>query len=107
MGHLQANGFDVEAEDVSESELLALKGTRGVTRELSSCHTAVLDDYVVEGHVPADVIRRLLDEKPDVAGLAVPGMPIGSPGMEGPNPEPYDILSFDREGRVTVYEHRE
>jgi len=62
-----------------------------------------LQGYVIEGHVPVDAIRRLLKEKPPVIGLAVAGMPIGSPGMEGPNPQPYDVLAFDRQGRVSVY----
>ena len=64
---------------------------------------ALVQDYVIEGHVPADSIARLLKEKPPVVGLAVQGMPIGSPGMEGPNPQPYDVLAFDRQGRVSVY----
>jgi hypothetical protein len=62
--------------------------------------------YVIEGHVPADLIHRLLKEKPEVLGLAVPGMPIGSPGMEGPNPEPYEILTFDKSGRTAVFAKR-
>lgn len=62
-----------------------------------------MEGYVIEGHVPADAIARLLKEKPPLVGLAVQGMPIGSPGMEGPNPQPYDVLAFDRQGRVTVY----
>jgi len=59
--------------------------------------------YVVEGHVPADVVKRMLAERPEVAGIAVPGMPVGSPGMEGPNARPYDVLAFDREGGSSVY----
>jgi len=62
-----------------------------------------VEGYVIEGHVPVDAISRLLKEKPPVAGLVVRGMPIGSPGMEGPNPQPYDVLAFDRQGRVSVY----
>jgi hypothetical protein len=62
--------------------------------------------YIIEGHVPADLIRRLLKERPEVAGLAVPGMPVGSPGMEGPNPQPYDVISFDKQGRTSVYARR-
>lgn len=73
---------------------------------LSSCHTALIEGYVIEGHVPADLILRLLKEKPALRGLAVPGMPIGSPGMEGRNPEPYDIFAFDREGGVKAYARR-
>jgi hypothetical protein len=75
----------------------------GVPADLSSCHTALVDGYVVEGHVPADVVKSLLAERPEAAGIAVPGMPIGSPGMEGPNPRPYDVLAFDRQGGRSVY----
>ncbi len=80
-----------------------MKAERGVPRELSACHTAVVEGYVIEGHVPAADIRRLLKERPPVAGLAVPGMPIGSPGMPGPNRQPYDVLSFDAKGQVKVF----
>jgi hypothetical protein len=77
-----------------------------VPEKLYSCHTAVIQSYVIEGHVPADLIHRLLKERPAVAGLAVPGMPVGSPGMEGPNPQPYDVISFDKQGRTSVYARR-
>ncbi len=90
--HLEANGFEVTATNLPD--LRNLKRENGVPPALSSCHTAFVEGYVVEGHVPASDLRRLLDERPKVAGLAVPGMPIGSPGMEGPNPEPYQVLSF-------------
>jgi hypothetical protein len=66
----------------------------------------LVDNYVIEGHVPADLIHRLLKEKPPVLGLAVPGMPVGSPGMEGGKPEPYDVLAFDEHGKTTVYARR-
>jgi hypothetical protein len=62
--------------------------------------------YVIEGHVPADLIHRLLKEKPEVAGLAVPGMPVGSPGMEGVNPQPYEVLTFDKDGNISIYARR-
>ena len=77
-------------------------------RALQSCHTAVVEGYVLEGHVPADLIDRLLRERPAVVGLAVPGMPIGSPGMEAPGrtSERYQVLTFDRNGRTTVYASR-
>jgi len=105
--HMQAAGFTVNAVDMDGEELVAIKQRHGVTRELSSCHTAVVGDYVVEGHVPADLVARLLQERPDVRGLAVPGMPIGSPGMEVPGREPdsYDVLAFDANG-TRVYERR-
>lgn len=90
------------------TDLAPLKQKLGVPRALQSCHTAQVDGYVVEGHVPADLIDRLLRERPPVAGLAVPGMPFGSPGMEAPGytPQRYQILAFDRSGRTTVYATR-
>ncbi len=102
--HLRANGFDVRAVDASD--LAQIKGRYGVPSELASCHTAIVDGYVVEGHVPADIIQRLLKERPAVAGIAVPGMPVGSPGMEGPYPEPYNVLTFDRDGATRIYTRR-
>lgn len=88
---------------MSESGLDAIHVKQGVPPQLKQCHIALVDGYVIAGHVPADAIRRLLKEKPPVVGLVVRGMPIGSPGMEGPNPQPYDVLAFDRAGRVSVY----
>ena len=81
----------------------AVHAKYGVPIQLRQCHIALVQDYVIEGHVPVEAIRRLLKEKPPIVGLAVRGMPIGSPGMEGPNPQPYDVLAFDRLGRVSVY----
>ncbi len=75
-------------------------------RKLYSCHTGLVQGYVIEGHVPADLIYRLLKEKPPVLGLAVPGMPVGSPGMEGANPQPYEVLAFDKDGKTSVYAKR-
>jgi hypothetical protein len=98
--HLESNGFSVHATDVPD--LAPIKAENGVPRRLASCHTAFVDGYLVEGHVPAADVRRLLRERPKVSGLAVPGMPIGSPGMEGPNPERYQVLSFGPEG-VSVF----
>jgi len=77
-----------------------------VPEKLFACHTALIEGYIVEGHVPADLIYKLLKEKPQVLGLAVPGMPVGSPGMEGGKPEPYEVLTFDKSGRTTVYAMR-
>jgi hypothetical protein len=99
--HLEANGFKVQARDVAD--VTPLKAKHGVSPELGSCHTALVDGYVIEGHVPAADVRRLLKERPAVKGLAVPGMPVGSPGMEGPYKEPYSVLTFDEAGRTTVY----
>jgi hypothetical protein len=99
--HLRAAGFEVEAID--SRNLDAERQRLGVPRTLAGCHTATVAGYAVEGHVPADQIKRLLREKPDVAGLSVPGMPIGSPGMEGPGGKDYAVLIFDRSGNAQVY----
>ena len=88
--HLQANGFSVKAHDVAD--ITAQKTANGVPAKLASCHTAKVDGYVIEGHVPASDIKRLLKERPAVSGLAVPGMPVGSPGMEQGARETYDRL---------------
>jgi hypothetical protein len=106
VGHLRESGFKIEKKDVAGSELSAIKRRLGVPERLQSCHTALIGGYVIEGHVPADLIHRLLKEKPKIAGLAVPGMPIGSPGMEGGKPEPYEIFTFDKAGKTTVYAKR-
>ena len=103
MVHLQENGFNVEMTDVPN--VLPLKRRAGIPPALSSCHTAIVGDYVIEGHVPAADIVRLLDERPRVAGLAVPGMPIGSPGMEVPGRpvQRYDVIAFERNGNAQVF----
>ncbi len=85
------------------NDLMSVKRDAGVPVAMSSCHTALVDGYVVEGHVPVEQLRRLLEERPEVAGIGVVGMPIGSPGMEGPNASPYQVLSFDHEGRAAVF----
>ncbi|MBI2820841.1 MAG: DUF411 domain-containing protein [Acidobacteria bacterium] len=102
--HLEANGFSVTVQDVVDMTPIRIR--HGVARQFSSCHTALVGGYVVEGHVPADLIRRLLKERPNVAGIAVPGMPMGSPGMEGPHSDPYEVLLFDRAGNARVYARR-
>lgn len=103
--HLKASGFSVTVHDVQSVE--PFKERYGVPRNLASCHTATVAGYAIEGHVPADLIKRLLAEKPRVKGLAVPGMPVGSPGMEQGNvKEPYDVVSFDETGRTAVYARR-
>jgi hypothetical protein len=106
VGHLEANGFRVTLKKVTESQLLAVKEKYGVPMSLYSCHTALVQGYVIEGHVPADLIKGLLKDKPPLAGLGVPGMPIGSPGMLGPNPQPYEVIAFDRNGRMQVHARR-
>jgi hypothetical protein len=106
VGHLRQHGFNVKTEDLDN--LRPVKGQHGVPAELEACHTALVGGYVVEGHVPADLIARLLRERPAVAGLAVPGMPIGSPGMEVPGrpADRYRVFSFDRRGRRAVFAER-
>jgi hypothetical protein len=99
--HLRRSGFAATSENVTN--ITALKDKHGVPPQARSCHTALVGGYVVEGHVPAAEIHRLLKEKPRVAGLAVAGMPIGSPGMEGPNARPYNVLTFDKTGKTTVF----
>ena len=102
--HLRANGFEVATEDLHDLSLL--KQQYHVPKPLQSCHTAVVDGYVVEGHVPASDLKRLLAERPKVAGIAVPEMPIGSPGMEvkGRGAEAYETLTFTAGGATTVFE---
>jgi hypothetical protein len=107
VGHLQAKGFHIKSKQTTVSQLNAIKEKYGVPRRLRSCHTGIVEGYVIEGHVPGEHVLRLVREKPAVVGIAVPGMPVGSPGMEGPNPKAYDVLSFDRKGRVQVYAHVE
>lgn len=99
--HLKANGFAVQAHD--SGNMNQIKQLLGVRPQHSSCHTAEVSGYVIEGHVPAADIRRMLQEKPAVAGLTVPGMPMGSPGMEGARKDPYQVLTFDTAGNSQVY----
>ena len=100
------NGFSVEVNDVDD--LPSIKQSHGVPAALQSCHTALVDGYVIEGHVPADVVERLLRERPQISGLAVPGMPVGSPGMEIPGQPAakYDVIAFDGRGGTRVFESR-
>ncbi len=104
--HLRKNGFPVQTVDLDD--LGPIKRRHAVPAALESCHTALVEGYVVEGHVPADLIDRLLRERPRIAGLAVPGMPLGSPGMESPGqaPERYDVVAFDRSGRTSLFARR-
>jgi hypothetical protein len=100
---MEDNGYTVKVEDVND--LAAVKAEHQVPPELQSCHTAIVDGYIIEGHVPVEDIERLLAERPEVIGLAVPGMPIGSPGMEaaGAADQPYDVIAFDDSGGFVVY----
>lgn len=100
--HMKANGFQVE-DNITE-DLEGVKREHNVPDDLASCHTAIANGYVIEGHIPAADVKRLLAEKPDVAGIAVPGMPIGSPGMESGNiKEPYTVFTFDEAGQTAVF----
>ncbi len=99
--HLERNGYSAIIHDVED--LSAIKQMAGVPQDLWSCHTAMIDGYVVEGHVPATAIDRLLSERPDIHGLSVPGMPQGSPGMEGPNPVPFTVYSIGSDDEVEVF----
>ena len=106
MGHLRASGYPVKVENVPD--VTPIKRRYSVPERLEACHTAFVEGYVVEGHVPADLIDRLLRERPRAAGVAVPGMPAGSPGMEslGQSSEPYQVLIFDRSGKTAVFAAR-
>jgi len=101
--HMRQAGFTVDARDVDNTELMRVKVDAGVPGAMATCHTALVDGYVVEGHVPAEQVKRLLAERPQVSGIGVPGMPMGSPGMEGPGAQPYRVLSFDQDGGTAVF----
>lgn len=106
IAHMRNAGFEVRARDVDQDTLWAVKARAGITPELGSCHTALVDGYVVEGHVPAGDVKRLLAERPEALGLTVPGMPIGSPGMEmGDQREPFATLLVLPGGATEVF-HR-
>ena len=99
--HLRSNGFDVSVKNMENIE--PVKKRAGVPDDMGSCHTAFIDGYVVEGHVPAENIHKMLADRPNIKGLAVPGMPPSAPGMDGPDPEPYTVFSFDAQGKSEVY----
>ena len=104
--HMEAAGFTVVTKD--RDDMAAVKDSLGLPSDLASCHTGVVDGYVVEGHVPAEQVARLLEETPEALGLAVPGMPIGSPGMEmGDRRDPYDVLMVAASGEAGRYHHVE
>lgn len=106
--HLQANGFQVTAHDVSESVKAAQRLKLGLAEKFGSCHTALIDGYVIEGHVPAREIHRLVQQRPRALGIAVPGMPVGSPGMDGlvygGRKDAYAVLLVQRDGSASVYQ---
>jgi hypothetical protein len=102
VGHLRQHGFPVKTNDLTD--LTPIKTRHGIPLDLQSCHTALVGGYVIEGHVPADLIQRMLRERPKIAGLAVPGMVVGSPGMEtGGRAQHYDVIAFTRDGKTRVY----
>jgi hypothetical protein len=105
--HMERHGFKVK-EDVKTDEMEALKAEYGVPAELASCHTAIIDGYVVEGHIPADDVKALLAQKPDIIGIAVPGMPLGSPGMEaGERKQDFAVVAFKESPEVDVFQEHQ
>lgn len=102
--YMAANGFKVKV--VENRDMQSVKSRVGVPEALASCHTAQVGGYIIEGHVPAATIRRLLRDKPAIKGLSAPGMPPASPGMDVPgNKDPYDVMAFDKTGKTSLYEH--
>lgn len=101
--HLQENGFTVRTHEVNNPSDYRAKF--GIPDRFGSCHTGVVNGYALEGHVPAADIQRLLKQKPKAAGLAVPAMPMGAPGMEGPRQDPYDVYLVRQDGNAAVYQH--
>lgn len=101
--HLQKNGFKVKVMNVADPS--AYRQKFGIPDALGSCHTGIVNGYALEGHVPAAEVKRLLAQKPKARGLAVPGMPLGSPGMEGPRKDAYDVLLVKTDGSYSVYRH--
>ena len=101
--YVEKNGYTVAVKDTND--LSAVKAQYKVPPTLQSCHTAIVDGYIIEGHVPIEDIERLLADKPEITGLAVPGMPIGSPGMEvaGAESQPFDVIAFDKSGNMEVF----
>lgn len=102
--HMEKAGISVDVENMSN--VAPIKRELGIPRRMQSCHTAKVGDYFVEGHVPAGLVKHLLDDKPDIKGLTVPGMPMGSPGMEGPRKDPYDVIAIGKDGGYRVYARR-
>ena len=102
VAHLKRAGFKVTVSESSEMQVI--KDRKGIPRSVRSCHTGVIDGYVVEGHVPVEDIKRMLKERPAIVGIATPGMPVGSPGMEaGSKRDPYDVIAFDASGKTRVF----
>ena len=100
--HLKQNNFNVK--DIVTDDVQAIKQKYGVSEAMASCHTAIVDGYVIEGHVPANDVMTLLKNKPKIVGIAVPGMPSGTPGMEmGGKRDAYNVMSFDKENHSAIY----
>lgn len=99
--HLRDEGFEVKTKDYRDMQ--PIKKVFGVKGQFQSCHTAKVGKYFIEGHVSASDIKRLLKEKPDIKGLSVPGMPMGSPGMEGHRKDKYDVIAIDKDDTATVF----
>lgn len=100
--HMQQNGFQIK--EIKTDEIETVKEKYNLPQDLASCHTAIIDGYVMEGHIPANDIKQFLQQKPTLAGLAVPGMPVGTPGMEvGNKKQPFAVVSFDNKGKVKVF----
>jgi hypothetical protein len=103
VAYMQGEGFSASVVDMND--LSEIKRSSGVPAKLESCHTALVGGYVIEGHVPADLVRKVLAEKPKISGLAVPGMPVDAPGM-GHGKTPYDVIAWDKTGRTSVFAKR-
>ena len=101
VSHLESNGFKVNA--INQNDLSSLKQQLGIAPSLQACHTAKIGNYFVEGHVPASDIKKMLATKPNIQGITVPGMPMGSPGMEGARKDNYDVLAINKDASVTVF----
>ena len=99
--YMQANGFTAAVTNMPD--VTPVKVTHKLPQRLASCHTTLINGYVIEGHVPVEDVRRLLKEKPAIVGLAAPGMPAGSPGMDVPNSPAFDVIAFDKDGRTRVF----
>jgi hypothetical protein len=105
--HIQKHGFKIQA-DIKTDDMDAIKQKYNLPPELASCHTAIIDGYVMEGHIPADDIKRFLKQQPQLAGLAVPGMPIGTPGMEsGDTKQSFAVVAFNHQGKFQVFQQYE
>lgn len=103
IAYLKDNNFVIE--DRVTDDIQAIKNKYGVSQEMASCHTAIIEGYVVEGHVPADAIKKLLKTKPNIVGISVPGMPVGTPGMEmGGRKDPYHVMSFDSKNHIEIFQ---